>query len=142
MAQISFFEEQVQFHLTNQIQIRKWIKHIVKQESNKKIDKIDIIFCTDEYLYTLNKSYLHHDTLTDILTFNYSGDPDILDAEIYISIDRVRENCKTYKVNFSIELHRVLIHGILHLVGFNDKTKYQRQIMREKENEYLTLYTA
>jgi len=140
MAKISFFKEEVQFNLPDKTRLINLIENIIHQETKKEIKQISFIFCSDTYLYQLNKNYLHHNSLTDILTFDYSENAGILESEIYISIDRILENSKKYNVSFKKELHRVLIHGILHLSGFDDKTEHQRQKMREKENEYLTLY--
>jgi rRNA maturation RNase YbeY len=140
MAKISFFKENIDFNLPQKTSIKTWIQTIINQESNKKIKKINFIFCNDTFLHTLNKNYLQHDSLTDILTFDYAGNKNTLESEIYISIDRIRENSKQYNTSFSRELHRVMAHGILHLLGFDDKTEHQRQKMHEKENQYLNLY--
>lgn len=100
---------------------------------------LNYIFCTDEYLKEINIQYLGHNTYTDIVTFNFNPSKGKLEGEIYISIDRVRDNSKTFSSDFQIELHRVIIHGVLHLAGFNDKTKREKAVMREKEDTYLSL---
>lgn len=115
----------------------RWIRDIIQRE-NKQLGFIDYIFCTDEYLLKINQDYLDHDTLTDIITFNYNED-DSVNADIFISIDRVRENAKKHNQLFEDELDRVLIHGVLHLVGYNDKSEEEKEIMRKKEQECLTL---
>ena len=101
---------------------------------------LSFIFCDDMELLNKNSKYLNHDTLTDILTFDYSENNNI-SGDIYISIDRVKENAKTYKVTFENELDRVMIHGVLHLLGYKDKSKKDQKAMREKEDFYLSLQT-
>lgn len=104
----------------------------------KEVEKIDFVFCSDAFLLPLNKKYLRHQTLTDIITFDYSNKK-ILAGEIYISLDRVKENAKTFGVEFSEELYRVMLHGVLHLIGYRDKTAEEKSRMRRKENRYLRL---
>ncbi|MFH1321043.1 MAG: rRNA maturation RNase YbeY [Bacteroidota bacterium] len=131
----------------------QWIIETVYRENNQA-GNINYIFCNDEYLNKLNRKYLKHSTLTDILTFDYSEKKDdgrgtgdenlndkknIITGDIFISIDRVKENAKKYNNKFKDELHRVMIHGILHLLGYNDKTSSEKAIMREKEDFYLSL---
>ena len=106
-------------------------------QTEKKIPgKITIIFCSDEYLYQINCTYLKHEYFTDIITFDYS-EKNILSGDVFISVDRVRENALTYQTTFDAELYRVIYHGILHLAGYNDKTVEDKKIMRERENFYL-----
>ena len=100
---------------------------------------LNYIFCTDEYLREINIQFLKHKTYTDIITFNYNPSKTEIEGEIYISIDRVRENADTYKTDFLTELNRVMIHGVLHLLGYNDKNKSEKRAMREKEDSYLSL---
>jgi len=97
---------------------------------------LNIILCNDEYLHKLNLSFLNHDTLTDIITFDYT-ESDIISGDIFISISRIKENANKYSLAIKEELHRVTIHGILHLCGYGDKTKREKEIMTSKENEYL-----
>ncbi|HEU5292637.1 MAG TPA: rRNA maturation RNase YbeY, partial [Cyclobacteriaceae bacterium] len=104
-----------------------------------RLNSLNYIFCSDEYLKEINIEYLNHKTYTDIITFNYNPGEGELEGEIYISVDRVRENAKTFKSEFQTELHRVIIHGVLHLIGFNDKSKSEKAVMREKEDSYLSL---
>ena len=99
---------------------------------------INYIFCSDNYLHQINFQYLDHDTFTDIITFDQS-DKDQIEGDIFISIDRVHENANERNISFVNELHRVMIHGILHLLGYNDKTPKEKQLMREKEDECLSL---
>jgi rRNA maturation RNase YbeY len=136
--EISFFTEDISFTLRNKNKLRKWIQVVIGNEK-KLPGNLNYIFCSDDYLYKLNKQYLNHDTLTDIITFDLSEKPDEISGEIYISIDRVKENAKKFKVTFYNELHRVMIHGILHLAGYHDKTQEEIIQMRSKEDKCLSL---
>ncbi len=98
------------------------------------------VFCSDEYLLGINKEYLKHDYYTDIITFNLANPEQPVEGEIYISLDRVKENAKNIGQSYNNELHRVIFHGALHLCGFKDKTKEEQATMRRKEDEYLNLY--
>lgn len=109
-------------------------------ENGKQLARLDYIFCDDAFLLKINQAYLHHDTYTDIVTFELSEDPDRLVGEIYISIDRVRENAVKFGVRFEEELHRVIFHGVLHLCGFGDKKVREKKLMRHKENELIRRY--
>ena len=104
----------------------------------REIGDITFVFCDDNYLHKINLEFLDHDTYTDIITFDYSVGKEII-SEIYVSTDRVEENAKKYKQTFENEIHRVMIHGVLHLCGYNDKLAEEREIMRDKENHYLSL---
>jgi len=137
-ASIHFFSENVHFVLKQKKKIRKWIDLTIKSES-KITDEINYIFCNDAYLLSLNLKYLQHNTFTDIITFNNAEIPDIIQGDIFISIDRVKENAKQYGVSFVNELNRVIIHGILHLCGYMDKTDEEIKVMRQKEDYYLSL---
>lgn len=106
---------------------------------HKEIEHIDFVFCDDAFLLELNKKFLHHRTLTDIITFDEST-KHLLMAEIYISTERVKENAATYNVSFFEELRRVMIHGLLHCMGYGDKTEREKKKMRKKEEEYLALF--
>jgi rRNA maturation RNase YbeY len=125
------------FKLQNESDMMHWISETIKSE-NCEIDEISYIFCSDEYLLEKNIKYLNHDTLTDIISFDYSVGKRI-SGDIFISIDRVKDNAKTFKTNFDNELHRVIIHGILHYCGYKDKTKEDKLLMRSKENFYLLM---
>ncbi len=118
---------------------KKTINQIFKNE-NKNIDYLNYIFCTDEYLLEINQQYLSHDTFTDIVTFDLSNSKSDVNGEIYISIDRVKENAKQLKVQLESELARVIFHGALHLCGYKDKTKVEKRLMRAKEEEFLVYY--
>lgn len=138
MSYILFFKDNVRFSLIGANKLKPWIKKTVRIEG-KKISHISIVFCSDLILSGINIQYLKHNTLTDIITFDYSNDVNTLEGEIYISIDRVRENAAKFRVGFKDELHRVIIHGVLHLVGYSDKGAVAKRLMREKENHYLSL---
>lgn len=135
---IQFFSEDVEFSLKDTKKTIQWITK-VSSSSDKEIESINYIFCSDEYLLSINKEHLDHDYYTDIITFDLSEDKNIIESDIFISIDRVKENAITNNINFDTELYRVIIHGLLHLVGFNDKTEEQKIIMREKEDACLSL---
>lgn len=139
MASINFFSQKPRFKLSNPRKVTAWIKSTIKKEKTTLIS-LNYIFCTDEYLHDMNVEFLKHDTFTDIITFNYNPSKTEIEGEIYISIDRVRENAKSFETDFQTELNRVIIHGVLHLIGYNDKTKAQKATMREKEDTYLSLY--
>ena len=104
-----------------------------------KLACANFIFCSDTFLLNINREYLSHDTFTDIITFDNSDSPEQIETDIFISIDRVKENASHLNIEFEKELHRVMIHGILHLVGYKDKTQKEKEIMRARENEALEL---
>ena len=135
-SNISFYSVGT-FSLKTESEITTCIKAIAADESWEVRD-IAFVFCDDNYLLKINKEFLDHDTYTDIITFDYSVGNEII-SEIYVSTDRVEENAKKYKQTFENEIHRVIIHGVLHLCGYNDKTEEEKQIMRDKENHYLSL---
>lgn len=126
------------FKLVDSDKIRIWIEDVIKKEK-KTVGNITYIFCDDDYLLERNKEFLDHNTLTDIITFNYCIDNNI-SSDIMISIDRVKENSTTFENSFNKELKRVMIHGILHLIGYNDKSDKEKELMREKENFYLNMF--
>jgi rRNA maturation RNase YbeY len=129
------FSYQTNFTLEKSKEVAAWISEIIISEGYVE-GEISFVFCDDEYLFKLNKEFLEHDTLTDIISFDYSLGKE-LHGEIYISIDRVRENAVNFEVSFDNELHRVIIHGILHYCGYKDKTEIDASIMRKKEDEAL-----
>lgn len=118
--------------------ISRWITHTIEKEGYKA-GNINYIFVRDEQLIEINKKFLQHDTYTDIITFQTSDNQDIISSEIYISLDRILENSKKFNVPSKSELFRVMIHGILHMLGYDDHTPEEKTIMRAKENYYLTL---
>lgn len=133
---IQFFSEGIPFTLKNRSTIRKWLNGVIRSE-DKKPWYINFIFCRDDYLLELNKTYLNHSTLTDIITFPYNDNPEIVSGDIYISIERVRENATKYRQEFNQELKRVMVHGVLHLIGYSDKGKKKKAQMTAKEDFYL-----
>lgn len=132
----SFFSEYSDFKLDHTNAIANWLFGLAKSE-NKSINHIEYVFCTDDYLLEINKKHLDHDYYTDIITFPISEDP--LEATIFISIDRVKDNANEFKVTFLNELHRVIAHGILHLLGYKDKTEEEAKEMRRQENNALEM---
>ncbi len=115
--------------------LEPWIKTVITKE-NKTLGELNYIFCTDEYLLEKNQTFLNHNTYTDIITFDYSEENQI-SGDIFISIERVKENARKFAVEFETELKRVMIHGVLHLIGYKDKSEDEQKLMREKENFYL-----
>lgn len=132
---IKFFKEETKFYLRNRIQIKKWILSTIKSE-NFESGLINFIFTSDKYLLNINNEYLSHNYFTDIITFNYC-EKNIVNADIFISIDTIKNNSSRFDVTFNEELYRVMIHGILHLIGYDDKNDEEKAVMREKENHYL-----
>ena len=130
------FHYELDFKLSNEAELSKWISSVISLEENKEGD-INYIFCDDEYLHKLNVEFLQHDTLTDIISFDYKVGKE-LHGDVFISVERVKENAKDFKVSFEAELNRVLVHGVLHYCGYKDKTEDDAKVMRAKENHYLT----
>ena len=131
------FNFETDFNLENTTKITNWISTTIEKE-NCQLGDISYVFCDDKYLLELNKKYLNHDTLTDIISFDYSEEG-IVSGDIFISIERVKENAKKFKISFIDELYRVIIHGVLHYCGYKDKTEGEKKEMRRKENNYLSL---
>ncbi len=138
MVQTIFFHKQnVRFNLNGKKNhFKRWIKDTARQE-DYQLGCLNIILCDDDYLYQLNKKFLNHNTYTDIITFDNSDKAAVIEGDIYISIPRVKENAKKFSASIQQELSRVLIHGILHLIGYNDQTLNQKKQMKEKEDYYL-----
>ena len=134
---ITFLSEDILFDLENQKDVENWIKSTIIDE-DKALGEITYIFCSDEYLHKINVEHLKHDTLTDVITFNYNVE-DVISSDIFISIDRVKENSISFKTSFKNELLRVMINGVLHLVGYDDKSDEDKKVMRAKEDFYLSL---
>lgn len=134
---IIFNVEDIDFELPDTEGVIAWINRVAAGE-DKRISAVSYIFCSDNYLLELNREYLKHDTLTDIITFPYATAP--IEGDIFISIDRVRDNAKDFGVAFEQELRRVIIHGVLHLCGYGDKTKAQAAVMRQKEDAALAIF--
>ena len=132
---ISFFAEDVDFHPSNVPALSRWITSLLDQEG-MTLYTINVVFCSDAYLHQLNVEYLSHDTLTDVITFPYQ-DPPAIEGDIFISIERVLENASAFQTSFTDELHRVIIHGVLHLCGYSDKSPGEKRAMTDRENEAL-----
>ncbi len=132
------FNYETEFELNNEAIYSSWISKVIVSE-NKKEGEINYVFCDDEYLLKLNIEYLNHDTLTDIISFDYSLGNE-LNGDIFISIERVKENANDFEVSFEEELKRVLVHGILHYCGFKDKSPEDEAQMRSKEEEKIKIF--
>ena len=132
------FNYENEFELSNEDQIATWISKVILSE-NKKEGEINYIFCDDDYLLNLNEQYLDHDTLTDIISFDYSVGNEI-HGDIFISTERVLENAADFNVSFQEELQRVLVHGVLHYCGYKDKSEADEQLMRNKEDEKIKMF--
>lgn len=135
---IYFHSENISFVLKQKTLTRVWLLNTIKKE-NKQLGEVNYIFCDDQHLLHINQTYLKHNTLTDIVTFDYS-EKNILSGDIFISIERVKENAKKFNVSFESELRRVMVHGLLHLAGYKDKTKEHKTIMTRKEDHCLALF--
>lgn len=136
MSKVEIFYEDTKSLSLQKSTVKKLIKELINKELCK-IGEISIIFCSDDYLLEMNKQYLKHDYYTDVITFDYV-EKNIISGDLFISIDRVKENAKTFSSEFKREVFRVIFHGVLHLVGYNDKTEGEQEVMREKENLYLS----
>jgi len=133
------FNYEIDFKLNNEDAFKYWISKSIEKESFE-VGEINYIFCDDAYLHKINLEFLQHDTLTDIISFDYSLGK-LVGGDIFISIERVKENAKDFKVSFDEELRRVLVHGVLHYMGYKDKTKEEKQIMRNKEDEFIQTFS-
>ncbi len=138
-SSIHFFYLGVHFGLESRTRLKKYIIRQVEKES-RKLKSLNYIFCSDKKLLEMNRQYLKHDYYTDIITFEYSENSREIVGEIYISVDRVRENAKILRTTFKEEIHRVIFHGILHLLGFKDKTSSQKRNIRKLEDQWLKKY--
>jgi probable rRNA maturation factor len=136
---IHFFSEDVPFELQEKLRRKRWLKNVALN-AGFRVQELNYVFCSDEYLFQMNVDYLNHDTYTDIITFDNSEKEFSIEGDIFISIDRVRENAKIHAQEEAVEITRVLAHGLLHLMGYKDKTKEEASLMREKEEEAIELY--
>ncbi len=134
------FHYETDFKLTNEIQLTNWVVSCIESDAFK-VGEINYIFCDDAYLHKLNVEFLQHDTFTDIISFDNTLGK-IISGDIFISVERVKENSKTFNTSFDEEIHRVMIHGVLHYMGFKDKSKEEQAIMRAKENQCLFLLSS
>ena len=138
-TKIHFFSNDVPIPLKNMAKLKNFIESIFRKEM-QKLDSINYIFCSDRIILEINKKYLNHDFYTDVITFDLSPDNRSISAEVYISIERIRDNAKELGLTIKSEIHRVLFHAALHLCGYNDKRKKDKEIMRKKEGELLIKY--
>ena len=134
---ISYYFEETDFVFKGKAKNNAWLRLVAESEI-RRIGNISIIFCSDNYILDINRKYLEHDYYTDIITFDYC-EGDRLSGDLFISVDSVRENASEYKTDFRDELNRVMVHGILHLIGYDDHTDEDIAVMRSKENYYLSL---
>jgi len=139
MHLINFFSEKKTFKINNKKKLRLLFKEVCKQEK-AVLSFVNCVFCSDEYLLKINKKHLKHNFLTDIITFDFSEKKNQIEGDLYISVDRVKDNAKKYKDTFLDEITRVVLHGLLHLIGYNDKTEKEKKRMRVLENKYVSLY--
>lgn len=137
LPEVDFHSTAVNFIPKSKSQLRQWIVDTFRAEK-KALSSLHFIFCSDEYLLGINKEFLDHDDYTDVITFDYGHDSEI-EGEIYISVDRVRDNANSMGQNFDDELHRVMIHGVLHLCGYGDSKPEDKRVMTRKEDYYLNL---
>lgn len=133
-------EEELDFSIKEEKKTKDWIKKIIKQEG-KTCGQLFYFLCTDEHLLNINKEFLNHNTLTDIITFDYT-EKKTISGEIFVSIDRVKDNAEKFKEPFPKELRRIIIHGVLHLCGYSDKSVSAKKIMRKKEDEALSHFDS
>jgi len=138
MAAVDFFNQDISFKLPKPRKTIRWIQEVISLE-RKQLAHLNFIFCSDEYLLGINRQYLKHKTLTDIITFDHSAIDGVIEGDVFVSIERVRANATELKTGFDEEVHRVLIHGVLHLLGYSDKSLREKSDMRKKEDAYLSL---
>ena len=132
------FNYETDFSLDNESALETWISGVIKEEGCE-LEEVNYIFCDDEYLHKINVEYLDHDTLTDIISFDYTVG-NLIQGDIFVSIERVRENADDFKVSFDDELRRVLSHGVLHYCGYKDKSEDDEVLMRTKEEEKMQMF--
>ena len=136
---ISFHYETHRFFFPNRTLLKEFISSLCEKEG-RRINQLSYIFCNDEYLLEINRAYLNHDTYTDIITFELSAKGEDLVSDIFISVERVKENALKFRTSFLLELYRVMLHGALHLCGYKDKTLRDQKVMRDMETHYLNKY--
>jgi probable rRNA maturation factor len=139
VSNIRFYFQADRFYLHNRTLLKQFLLQLFRKE-RVRVSSLNYIFCSDEYLLSINKAYLQHDFYTDIVTFNLSKPKEPIIGEIYISIDRVKENALQFKQAYYKELHRVVFHGALHLCGYKDKSESEISVMRKKEDAYISLF--
>lgn len=134
-------EPPLQYKLQERMQLRSWLKQVAETHGHR-MGELNIILCTDDYLHDMNLQYLQHDTLTDVITFDNSEQEGRIEGDIFISVERVKDNAAQFGTDPSHELRRVMVHGTLHLIGYGDKSEDEQAQMRQKENEWLDKYDA
>jgi len=139
MDKVFFLSADKVVNAKNRSLIKELIVQLFKKETTS-LNRVNYIFCSDKYLLKINRQFLNHETYTDIITFPLSGEDDPVHGEIYMSVDRIKENAKAFKVSYQNELLRVIIHGALHLCGYKDHSKAEKHNMRSKENYYLNKF--
>ena len=138
---VRFYEQEVKSGLKDRRKLSTYLQSLIRRQKTQVKDvQLVYVFCDDDYLVEINMDYLNHATLTDIITFDLSEEPETMQGEVYISTERVRENAGKYKVTYEMELHRVIFHGALHLCGFKDKKKADKERMRQEEDLCLQRY--
>jgi rRNA maturation RNase YbeY len=133
---IHFFTEDIKYSIKDKNTLKKWLKEAIKAH-HYQLQELNVILCSDNYLYEMNIKYLDHDTLTDVITFDNSDSKQTIEGDIFISLDRIKENAQNLSVSLENELHRVMMHGTLHLLGFKDKTPQEQETMRKMEDFWL-----
>jgi rRNA maturation RNase YbeY len=136
---INFHAEAIDFKVLNPIKTKRWLRSVIESEGFELLE-INYIFCNDEYLHTINVEYLEHDTLTDIITFDNSEEEQLIEGDIFVSIERIIDNTKDFNTTFEQEFKRVIVHGVLHLCGYFDKTDEDEKQMRDKEDYYIRFW--
>ena len=139
MQKVQFYSLDINLALKERTRLKLFIEKLFISEK-KKLANLSYVFCSDEHLITINKDFLKHDFYTDVITFDLSSSKNEIEGEVYISVDRIKDNAKILSVSFNEELHRVVFHGALHLCGYKDKKKEEALVMRSKENKYLKRY--
>ncbi|MBI9039260.1 MAG: rRNA maturation RNase YbeY [Bacteroidales bacterium] len=137
-ANINYFSQNINFSINDENKISEWL-HLISKSENFNLSEINYIFCNDNFLYSLNIEYLNHNTFTDVISFDFSERTDQIAGDIYISIERISENANKFNKTINNELFRVMAHGLLHLLGYSDKTKSEKLLMTKKEDYYLSL---
>lgn len=136
---ISFFNEDIDFKFQDKNKFKVWLKKVTDKEGFK-LKTLNYIFCSDEYLHKINLEYLDHDTYTDIITFDNSEEESSIEGDVFVSIERIRENAQTLNIVFEEEVKRVIVHGLLHLCGYDDHTPEDKAEMRRLESEYILIF--
>jgi rRNA maturation RNase YbeY len=136
---INFHTEEIDFKVLNPIKTKRWLKSVIESEGFELLE-INYIFCNDKYLHKINVEYLEHDTLTDIITFDNSEEDQLIEGDIFVSIERLTDNTQDFNTTFEQEFKRVIVHGVLHLCGYFDKTDEDEKQLRDKEDYYIGLW--